>query len=364
MSSPFKILQIVPRLPPYSDGVGDYARLLASQLATEHNIQTEFVTFRPGTKTPNTTDGFITHKLQTHTAKAFLSLLSKEIDGILLHYSNYPYLQGKLDAPFWLVNALKLAKKSCSLIVMYHELPTLKWKKLRILNPIQTKVSKRLAKIADTVVTDSHHFKTHLEKWTNSSVNSLPDFSTIGEPKPEQIRPLKDRKSRLVIFGGSDRKRAYQSLDSLLTACLQLNLSEVCDIGSPQTLPSDSFDNITFTEMGFQPAKTIREIFLDSVAGLIDYTRFPGDLGKSSVFAAFCAHGLMPISTAYNPSEADGIFPNKQYATIGEDFSSWSIEQQQQIADQAREWYSGHSLAANAKYFATYLRQKKTQTKI
>jgi hypothetical protein len=27
--------------------------------------------------------------------------------GILLHYSNYPYLKGQLDAPFWLPAALK-----------------------------------------------------------------------------------------------------------------------------------------------------------------------------------------------------------------------------------------------------------------
>ncbi|MEL7328704.1 MAG: hypothetical protein AAGJ69_02530, partial [Cyanobacteria bacterium J06559_1] len=207
---PTKILQIVPRLPPYSDGVGDYARLLAKQLAEAHHIETEFVTFRPGTETPASCDGFTTHRLFEHSEADFLSLIPATVDGIVLHYSNYPYLQGKLDAPFWLVAGLKTFKRQrkLSLVVMFHELPTLKWKRIRILNPIQTLVSKRLARLADAVFTDSHHFKTHLEKWASAPLTCIPDFSTIGEPQADQVRPLEARQPRLIIFGGSDRVRA------------------------------------------------------------------------------------------------------------------------------------------------------------
>ncbi|MEO1446843.1 MAG: hypothetical protein AAFV46_11550, partial [Cyanobacteria bacterium J06635_11] len=100
--------------------------------------------------------------------------------------------------------------------------------------------------------------------------------------------------------------------------------------------------------------ETVRELLLDSVAGLMDYSRFPGDLGKSSVFAAFCAHGVMPICTVYNPSEPDGVFADQQYVIAGSHLSDWSAQQRQTVATQAREWYSEHSLAINAQRFASH----------
>ncbi|MEO1403552.1 MAG: hypothetical protein AAFV72_20220 [Cyanobacteria bacterium J06635_1] len=355
-----KILQIVPRLPPYSDGVGDYARLLAQQLSKVHNLETEFVAFRPGTKTPSKVDGFCTYRVFNHTAPALLAKLPNDISGMILHYSNYPYLQGKLDAPLWLVDALKtlVEQLSIPLVVMFHELPTLKWKQIRILNPIQSRVSRRLCQIASTVVTDSHHFKTQLAQWTDTPIACIPDFSTIGEPQPGEILPLDSRQRRVVIFGGSDRRRVYKhSLENLLKTCQALGIKEICDIGTPQNLDPEIFKPILLTEMGFQPADTVRAILLDSVAGVMDYSRFPGDLGKSSVFAAFCAHGLMPICTAYNPSEPDDIFVDQQYAIAGSHLSTWTQQQRQHIATQARAWYCQHNLDINARLFASSLAQ-------
>ncbi|MEL6353416.1 MAG: alpha/beta fold hydrolase [Cyanobacteria bacterium J06627_28] len=351
-----KLLQIVPRLPPYSDGVGDYSRLLAKQLFTERDIVTEFLSFRPGTETPDTIDGFYTHRLFEPSAEYFLSRLPKDLDGVILHYSNYPYLQGKLDAPFWLVDALRtlMRDRNISLVVMFHELPTLKWKKIRILNPIQSRLSRQLARLASAVVTDSHHFKDHLEQWTASTVTCIPDFSTIGEPSPEEIRPLALRQPRLVIFGGSDRIRAYRDIPQLRKTCQALGIQEICDIGAKQAIDAEALGAIKLTEMGFQPAETVQSLLLDSMAGLIDYSRFPGDLGKSSVFAAFCAHGVMPICTTYNPSEPDGIFVDQHYVLAGMHLSDWSAQQYQSIATQARSWYCQHSLEINAKLFSSY----------
>lgn len=354
MSPPTKILQIVPRLPPDNDGVGDYARQLARQLASAHHIETAFLSFRPNLETPNTIDGFATHQLFNHTKSHFLSLLPKDIDGILLHYSNYPYLQSHFKAPFWFPNALKVAKteRNLPVVVLFHELPTLKWKNIRVLNPIQTPVSKELSRLANAVVTDTQNFKRQLQKWTKSAIACIPDFSTIGEPQQNQIQPLEKRQPRLVIFGGSDRARAYQNLGRLFKTCQALGIQEICDIGTKQNIAPSRLGKITFTELGFQPATKVQEILLDSQAGFLDYTKFPGDLGKSSVFAAFCAHGVMPICTAHNPSEADGIFANQQYAIAGEHLSNWSPQQRQSIADRAREWYAQHNLEANAKLFS------------
>jgi hypothetical protein len=117
------------------------------------------------------------------------------------------------------------------------------------------------------------------------------------------------------------------------------------------------FGNVRLVEMGFQSADSVRHLMATSLAGLMDYTSCPGDLGKSSVFAAFCAHGLLPICTVYNPSEADGIYLNQHYLVAGESLNVWNLNQLQAIATQAHTWYSRHNLEKNTSIFASYLRR-------
>jgi hypothetical protein len=355
-TKPIKIAQIVPRLPPYRDGVGDYAIWLAKQLLTAHNIDTQFLIFQAGPKNDANIEGFSASKLKEHTIQEFNRLISPDVDGIILHYSNYPYLRGKWDAPFWLLDALNDIKQrlAVKVIVMFHELPTLKFGRIKVLNPVQALMSRRLAQTAHTVITDSSNFKKQLGKWTKSAIPCIPDFSTIGEP--DHVVPLAERDRRLIIFGGHDRYRVYQNhLSSLLQTCNALGIQEICDIGSPLNLDAGDFKNLRLVEMGFQPEEAIQQLMLTSFAGLIDYTRFPGDLGKSSVFAAFCAHGLLPICTVYNPSEADGIHLNRQYVVSGNHLQNWSLVELQAIATQAHQWYDCHSLAKNTNVFASYL---------
>ncbi|MBD2461879.1 glycosyltransferase family 1 protein [Oscillatoria sp. FACHB-1407] len=351
-----KVAQIVPRLPPYTDGVGDYAVRLAGQLLKAHQINTQFIIFKPGPKNSSELEYFPIAKLSEHTTQALLEAIPQDINNIILHYSNYPYLQNKWDAPFWLVDGLRAIKQqySVKLIVMFHELPTLKWRHFKVLNPIQAIASRRLAEIADTVMTDSSNFKKHLAKWTQSDVPCIPDFSTIGEP--ETVVPLHMRDRRLIVFGGHDRQRVYKNhLPTLLQTCQALGIEEVCDIGATLDLDASRFGNVRLVQKGFQSAEAVQHLMSTSFAGLMDYTPFPGDLGKSSVFAAFCAHGLLPVCTTYNPSEADGIYANQQYLVAGKQLEDFRLAQLQAIATQAHTWYSHHSLAKNTDVFASYL---------
>lgn len=351
-----KIVQIVPRLPPYPDGVGDYSLRLAGKLRDEHSISTHFFVFQQGITIEPLINGFSTTVLPAHSPETFLSLLPDDIEGIILHYSNYPYLRGKFDAPFWLVKALQLSMKQrqIKLVVMFHELPMLKWKRINLLNPIQSLVSRRLAKIASTVLTDSARFQAILSQWLKRTVTCIPDFSTIGEPKT--VLPLAERNQRVIVFGGSDRHRVYKnSLKELLQYCQILGIEEIYDIGQPLDLKTQyTFGKVHLIEMGFQPAEVVSQLMLTSLAGCLDYTRFPGNLGKSSVFAAFCAHGLVPLCTQYNPSEADGIEVKKNYLVLDDYLKQLKFEELQTVSDNAHQWYQSHNLTENAKVFASH----------
>ncbi|MFB2921069.1 hypothetical protein [Aerosakkonema funiforme] len=352
------IIQIVPRLPPHTDGVGDYSIQLASQLLKGHGIATQFFVFQQGIKIEPIVAGFPATGIPAHTVEAFLSVLPKDITGIILHYSNYPYLRNKWDAPFWLVSALgkTVKQRNIKLIVMFHELPFLKFKKFNFLHPIQTLVSRRLAKSATTVITDSARFQAILERWLQHPVTCIPDFSTIGEPD-DGVPPLSDRAPRIIVFGGSDRVRVYQNhLKGLLYSCQALGIEEICDIGKSLNLQPSDFPGVRLVQMGFQPAEAIRELMLNSLAGFIDYSRFPGDLGKSSVFAAFCAHGLVPICSCYNPSEADGLEMGKHYLVPDRSLQNLSSIQLQTLANNSNMWYLNHNIKQNTKIFASYLK--------
>ncbi|MBE9125471.1 MULTISPECIES: glycosyltransferase family 1 protein [unclassified Coleofasciculus] len=350
------IVQIVPRLPPYTDGVGDYSLRLAEQLLKAHGITTQFLAFQQGLKLDPMINGFPVIGLPAHNLDAFLSVFPKDVDAILVHYSNYPYLRGKLDAPFWLVDALRLVvrQQSLKLVVMFHELPRLKFKALNILNPIQSRVSCHLAKLATTVITDSAKFQAVLEQWVKHPVTCIPDFSTIGEP--DRVPSLAERQRRLIIFGGSDRHRAYKNyLPELLYTCQVLGIEEICDIGKSLNLQDYDFQNIRLVEKGFQPNEAVRQLLLNSLAGFLDYSRFPGDLGKSSVFASFCAHGLIPLSSQYNPSEADGLEMKKHYLIPDKRLKEFNLSQLQTVADNANKWYNRHNLTENTKVFTSHL---------
>lgn len=349
-----KIVQIVPRLPPNTDGVGDYSLRLAEQLFKAYQIETHFIVFQKGIETQPNINGFSTIGLTEHNQSALFSGLPDNFEGIILHYSNFPYIQGKLDAPFWLVKSLKsiLKLRPIKLVVMFHELPMLKWQKINVLNPIQSVVSRQLASIADTVLTNSRRFQKKLSQWLKSPIQCIPNFATIGEPN--HVPSLAERKRRMIVFGSSDRHRVYQNyLNNLFKCCQILEIEEICDIGKPLNLRDTySFLGINLIEMGFQPSEVVGSLMLDSLAGCLDYTRFPGDLGKSSVFAAFCAYGLVPFCTQYNPSEVDGIEINKHYLTLNKLLPTLNLEQLQIIANNSNQWYNSHNLENNSKIFA------------
>jgi hypothetical protein len=347
------IVQIVPRLPPYTDGVGDYSLKLAEQLLKDQQISTHFLVFQLGIEVPSTIAGFPVTALAEHNSQALLSALPPDILAIVLQYSNYPYLQGKLDAPFWLAKSLKVARErqGLKLVVMFHELPMLKWKQINILNPIQSIASRHLARTADKILTNSANFQKVLSGWLHQDVPCLPNFSTIGEP--EVILPLSKREKQIIIFGSSDRQRVYQNhLPTLLETCLILGIQAIYDVGKPLNLAeSYDFKGLHLVEMGFQPAEVVSQLFANSLFCCLDYSRFPGNLGKSTVFAACCAHGTVPLVCQYNPSEANGLEMNQHYLVLDPLVQAFNLSQLQTIADHANQWYNTHNLKRIAQVF-------------
>jgi len=365
-----QILQIIPTPPDSSDGIGDYALLLAAQLRQDAQLDTQFLVFRNDIEVKSAIDGFSIAHLPEHKPQALCSLIPESIRAVIVHFSGYPYFNTSLRGmvgigiPFWLVNTLCAIKQShrIKLIVMFHELPKLYWKQFYCfdyLNPIHCMVARPLAQTADTVLTTSTKYQSILSNWVNAPVHRLPIFSNMGEPAI--VPPLIKRKRRLVIFGGSARQRVYQnSLKDLVKSCQTLGIEEIYDIGPPLQLQANyHLEGIPLIELGFQSQESISQVLLTSMVGCLDYTPFPGDLSKSGVFAAYCAHGMLPLSTRYNPSESDGLHLQQQYLTLDQDMTQVQPTELQAVASAAHQWYQDHSLRAIAQVFAQHLLDQK-----
>lgn len=351
---------IIPRLPPVVDGIGDYALCLARLLRDNVGITTRFiVTDRAWTGAGNVED-FEVRRMTAHSTAELLNLLahySSTGEQVLLHYEGYGYaIRG---CPFWLVEALERwrgASRKQLLVTMFHELyaegPP--WTSSFWLSRVQKNLTVRLARLSDQWLTSLERYAQVVQKMTgqeSSGPHHLAVCSSIGEPP--SLLPLNERRRRLVVFGTRGRRiEVYKrSAADLNRICADLGIEEIVDIGRSVDFDIASVIDVPVVTCGELPGSEVSEICVDAVAGVIDYPA--AMLGKSSIFAAYCSHRMIPIVANYGDGRpADGLEAGTHYWLSGVASAEVSMAAGQLMADQVFEWYQTHSISAHAKRLA------------
>ncbi len=279
------ILQVVPKLPGSQDGVGTYASDLAKALLADYGVASRFATG----------DDF--------------ALLSQSASRLMLvHYVNYGY-QNR-GVPFRLPPALRKLRGHGPgrLVTIFHELyaSAPPWRSAFWLQPFQRGIARSIARLSDACVITSGTAFAQLRRLAPAvpiSVQPVP--SGFGEPvlSPAQIAG-KDP-GRWVICGGT------ALLEKSVRSFRQM-LRRVPDAVSPRELfvvgGNDSqmmramLNDLHDVKWSYHPqvdGAVASEILSRCSFGWIDYFRHPAApvdaLFKSSVFAAFCAHGVIPV---------------------------------------------------------------------
>lgn len=368
------IIQIVPRLPPLVDGLGDYALNLAHQLLVDHHLSTQFIVCDSawqGCLSEGSLSESVVDVLPMHSADALLSILLgngstfTRASILLLHYSNYGY--AKRGCPFWLVDGIERWLKTGNkrLVTMFHELYASShkpWTSSFWLSATQKRLATRTAQSSDRCLTSRESYAQELFRLSSrhlAAVPTLPVFSGVGEP--QQVTPIAARSPRLVVFGqAANRLRVYQkSLAALKHVCQQLEIAEIWDMGPPLELNlpeiAAELGGVPIVVMGQKSATEVGQILLHSRAGFIDY--FSGSLAKSTIFAAYCAYGLVPLCTFDRspPEDSDGLIAGKHYNLADSGRDGLNLEVAQTIADHAYRWYQTHRLAVQSSVFASQL---------
>ncbi|HTG44494.1 MAG TPA: hypothetical protein VK633_08175 [Verrucomicrobiae bacterium] len=202
-----RLLQIVPRVPPLIDGLGDYAHCLAAELRARTGIETLFITTDPEQRAGK---DIIVLERQNSNA------LAKAIEGtgvrdLLLHYSGYGF--DKNGIPDWLWEGLEQVGQSgrISLSVFFHELwaSGRPWKKAFYLGRAQQRVVQKLQALAAHCFTSTPKMQQLLSPQALATV--LPISSSIS-CSPREWRKTTDGPLNVVIFGqGHTRLRSWQA---------------------------------------------------------------------------------------------------------------------------------------------------------
>jgi hypothetical protein len=351
---------IIPRLPPVVDGIGDYALSLARLLRDNVGISTRFIVTDPAWTGPDCVEHFEVRQLTSHSADELLNLLSANSstsDPVLLHYEGYGYAQR--GCPVWLVTALerwRQEKNERRLVTMFHELYATgpPWRSSFWLSPVQKNLTTRLAKLSDHHLTSlelNARILARMVPEIAQSIHHLPVFSSIVEPQTSC--PLNERRKRLVVFGTRGRRiKVYRrSSEALNQICDALEIEEVVDIGASIDHDSTAKLQAPVVWCGPLPQEEVSEILLDSMAGVIDYP--PAFLAKSTIFAAYCSHRMIPIVAADGDGpSADGLEANSHYWTTQAPASRINLGEGQAVADRALDWYTEHNLSAHSRMFA------------
>jgi hypothetical protein len=350
-----RVVQIVARLPPHVDGVGDYAVQLAGALGHYHGVATSFAECRAGQGSVRADSSeFGRFSVERETAESVEGVLSAATDSaksgesvpLVFHYVGYGY--DPTGAPDWLIQGIEkfLAHRPTPLITIFHELfaTAPPWRRAFWHSFSQRALAKQLFSISDGLVCTTQKGEVILRSWLPAKrpLVRLPVPSNIGEPEKKEIPLWDSRHPNLIVFGRAEsRARIYNNVSTLNGICQSLNVRKVIDIGPPCVIPG--LRDVETVSLGVLPAVKISKLLMQARFGCLYY---PGAyLAKSGIFAAYSAHCLATVAMAGSEQNYDGLVKGQHYLVAGEISPKLDIGA---VAKSAFDWYQGHNVASHA----------------
>ncbi|HSV71497.1 MAG TPA: hypothetical protein VLI72_15415 [Methylibium sp.] len=272
---------------------------------------------------------------------------------VVLHYSGYGY--GRRGLCFWLLDELDALRRRLGgrlrLVVVFHELYASgpPWRSAFWLSPLQARIARALARRADGLWTNADDHAVRLAPSVRSAeaVQVWPVFSNVGEPDAAGP-PAGARAPRAIVFGaGSTRQRVFDALHGKEALLARLGLVEIVEVG-PGPASAGAPATVAGRHAGRLEAPALSRLLLESRWGLLDY---PAPLlGKSSVFAAYAAHGCAVIDTRPPGPDADGLQAGRDYLALRALAQGHApcATATAALGQSARRWYDGHRLERQA----------------
>ncbi|MBU2850417.1 hypothetical protein [Acidithiobacillus ferrivorans] len=274
-------------------------------------------------------------------------------DSIVLQMSGYEF--SKKGAPLWLLREMEIRRHEIKKFgVFFHELYAFgpPWKSAFWLSPVQRYVVRYLAEISDFWMTNREGSAQWLRQYAGDKPHAvLPIFSNIGELQSLSAA----RKRRLVVFGTAGlRTVTYRTAGREIFQWAKRQSLEIHDIGSPVT-DAQVMGDLTANgviQHGRLEAGNISDLMRDALFGIIAYP--VNYIAKSSVFAAYCAHGLCPVVISKRYASSDHLLA-KQHYLPGIPTEIVDADKAKYIGKCAWLWYLSHEIACHTASLREFL---------
>ena len=307
-----KILHIVPYLSRSTDEMFDFALTVANGLQEQHHIEAEFFGFMPSEQSALSINGFDAFSRNKHSNGDISSIASKDIGHIVLHVGKTTYQAPGVEKLLNELNAY-LDAHSISMTSLFHEIPTHHITPFFFFNFSKRRITQQIADLSSSVVTNNHLFEQHIRQLSNVRTTCINNFSRVGELHCNNL--LGASRRNMVIFGGVERTQIYRNKKFIRQIAEATKIDKIVDIGPELKWSRINTRGINIHKMGHLTINQASDQLTISRIGLLDYTRYPGCLGKSNVFNAYISHGVAPITLKTMKSEEDNIVEGINYFT-------------------------------------------------
>ena len=346
------LIQVVPRCVTEPNGVANYALALARALRA-HGINTIFLSCTPSVAEAQ--GEWKSISLPKRQAQCLVdtirSLASEtEVAAVLLHFSGYGY--EKRGVPVWLVQGLRVWRRQtrrAPLLTIFHELYATgrPWQSSYWLSPVQKLIACSILNMSSEVITPTTLFRRRLLYWNGDAhVTCAPVFSNIGEPGCGL--PPGARGATAVVFGlaGVETRMFGLYRSEVERVVRTLEIKELIDVG-PRNVPvPDTLAGVPLISKGNLPQHEVSELLQQARFGFVVY---PLDvLGKSGAFAAYAAHGAVPVVFPDRRGSFEGLEAGEHFLDGLRLQAGISTDLLALIQRQLFAWYKSHSLQAQA----------------
>jgi hypothetical protein len=362
------LIQVLPQRAENPNGLADYALSLAHALREGNGIDSVFLSATSSAHAVPKQDEWQTVSLERRQAQMLAHTvwsLSAETkaQALLLHFVGYGYQ--KRGIPLWLANGLNIWKRrvpDIPLISIFHELYATgrPWQSGFWLSPVQKQIARSILDLSVAALTPTELGSMQLSKWNGSGadkiVATMPVFSNVGEPG-RGAHPSA-RGAIAVVFGlaGVEDRLFGIHRPEVERILLMLGIEKVFDVGPRQFSTPRSLAGVPVISKGALPRHAVSELLQQARFGFIAY---PVDvISKSGVFAAYAAHGVVPIvlSDETRLTSLEGLRSSQHFLDGLRLGSGVSLDQLASLQSELFKWYGGHAIQVQADFLAELVR--------
>jgi len=353
------LIQVVARRTAEPDGVTNYALVLADALRAYRGANSVFLSGTPSVDAMPVEDGWKTVCVPKRKAQMLadtVHFLSAETNAraVVLHFSGYGYQ--KRGVPLWLVKGLQIwtrRARRVPLLTIFHELYATgrPWQSAFWVSPLQKQIARSILNLSSAAITPTDLYGKRLSEWRDGDapkITPMPVFSNVGEPGCGSAPSA--RIAAAVVFGLAGVKDRlfgiYRSeIERIVSA---LGIEKIFDVGPRFSSMPRTLAGAPVISKGVLQQDAVSDLLQRARFGLVAY---PLDfIGKSGVFAAYAAHGVVPIVLSDKQGAFDGLQPARHFldglrlGNGAEDLAS--------IQRKLFTWYTSHSVKVQADFLA------------